>query len=553
MDLKKLVEKHTLKNALDYKGKANPKAVVRKVLAESPNLKTNIKEVLKLAEKICKEVNSLSLEEIMEKAGKYEYKEKEIKGKALPELPNAGKKIVMRLAPFPSGPLHLGNARMSILNDEYVKKYNGELILVIDDTAGSKEKIPIKEAYNLIPQDLEFLGVKFHKIIYKSDRMELFYRYAERFIKEKWAYVCLCNQEELRENRKKGIECAHRNHSLGENLDLWKKMLAGEFKEGQAVLRLKTSLRDKDPAFRDRVLVRISEINHPRAGKKYRAWPMLEFSWAIDDIELGITHIIRGKDLAMEDKMERFIWDLMGIKGPEILHYGLLQIEGIKMSKTEARKNIENKVYSGWEDPRTWSIQSLKKRGIKPEAIREFVLEFGLSINDIKTPIDSLYSINRRIIDPEANRYFFIEQPFEIELDRPGSAKLPVHPDFTQRGERILKIDEKNRKIFIDKKDLTKFLRLKGLYNIKISGNKGKFVSKEHEDAVKNKWPIVQWLPSNKILKCDIIMPTGKKVSGIIEKGIEKEIGNVVQLERFGFAKIDSIENGKLTSFFAHE
>src|SRR3989304_413678 len=165
-----------------------------------------------------------------------------------------------------------------------------------------------------------------------------------------------------------GIECSHRNQSVIENLKKWNGMLSGKYREGGAVLRLKTDMKYPNPAFRDRVLLRVVGREHPRVGKKYRVWPMLEFSWKPDDHLLGITHILRGKDLAMEDMMEEFIWSKLGIKKPEFIHYGMLSIKEAKLSKTGTRIAIEKGEYSGWDDPRTWSLQSLRKRGIRPDA-----------------------------------------------------------------------------------------------------------------------------------------------------------------------------------------
>jgi glutamyl-tRNA synthetase len=224
--MKKLILKHALINALQHNGVANAQAVLGKVISERPDLKQKIKEVSEEVSKIVKMVNKWSIEkkrEEFEKLGiKIEKKREEKKG--LPPLPNAEKyeKIVMRLAPFPSGPLHIGNARMAILNDEYVKRYNGKLLLVIDDTIGSEEKFIVPEAYDLILDGLKWLGVKWDEIIYKSDRLEIFYKVAEEMIKKGLAYVCECDAETLKKNRAKGIECEHRKQNIEQNLEKWK-------------------------------------------------------------------------------------------------------------------------------------------------------------------------------------------------------------------------------------------------------------------------------------------------------------------------------------------
>ncbi|HKZ45664.1 MAG TPA: glutamate--tRNA ligase, partial [archaeon] len=457
------------------------------------------------------------------------------------------------LAPYPSGPLHIGNARMAVLNDEYVKKYKGKLFLVIDDTIGSEEKFIIPEGYDLIAEGLKWLGVRWDDKFTKSDRMQMFYDAAENLIKKNLAYACECDAETLRKNRMEGIECSHRNQSVIENLKKWNGMLSGKYREGGAVLRLKTDMKYPNPAFRDRVLLRVVGREHPRVGKKYRVWPMLEFSWSVDDHLLGITHILRGKDLAMEDMMEEFIWSKLGIKKPEFIHYGMLSIKEAKLSKTGTRIAIEKGEYSGWDDPRTWSLQSLRKRGIRPDAIRNFIIGMGLSLADVTVAAEILYAENRKIIDPTANRYFAVFDPVEVSIENPpktNSAKAPLHPDFPKKGKRTIPVNTK--KIYIEREDFEKFkgkeVRLMDLFNVSISG-KSEFTSKE----MKVETPKIQWA-SEPNIKIKVMMPDGK----IIEALAEPEIKNVkedemIQLVRIGFCRCDKNDGGGIVLCFAHK
>src|SRR3989338_8867697 len=358
MDTNEILRKYALQNALKFDGKANAGAVIGKVLAENPELKPKLKGIAKETSEIVKKINKMDLEKIREELQAIapellEKKEHEKKGLQELEKAETGK-VVMRIAPYPSGPLHIGNARPAILNDEYVKKYQGKLLMIIDDTIGSEEKQLIKEAFDLIPEGLRWLGVEFEpSIICKSDRLSIYYKYAEELIKKDKAYVCLCPSEELRKNRENQKDCEHRKASVQETLKEWKNMLT-KYKEGEAVLRLKTSMQHPNPAFRDRVLFRISERDHPRVGKKYKVWPMLELSWGIDDHLLGITHVIRGKELMIESEMEKFIWDIFGWQHPVLIHTGLLELEGVKISKSKSSKEVLSGEYTGWDDPRTW-------------------------------------------------------------------------------------------------------------------------------------------------------------------------------------------------------
>ncbi|MFH0936150.1 MAG: glutamate--tRNA ligase, partial [Candidatus Woesearchaeota archaeon] len=392
--MEKVILKYALQNAIKYNGKANPGSVIGKVLSEIQVTDKN--SLIKKVNEIISQVNKLTKDQQINKL--YEtapelLQEKKVEEHELHDIPNIKDKIVLRLAPYPSGPLHIGNARTYILNDYYTKRYKGKLLLVIDDTIGSEEKDISKDAYSLIPEGLQWLDIHFDKnIIYKSDRLEIYYKYAEDIIKKDLAYVCECSQETLRENRSKGIACNCRSRSIEDNLELWQRMFSS--KEGKYTLRIKTDISHPNPAFRDRVLFRISNREHPRTHKKYRVWPLLEFSWAIDDHLLNITHVIRGKELMMESEMEKFIWDIFGWEHLTLIHTGLLQLEGVKLSKSKSKKEVLSGKYFGWDDPRTWSLQSLKRRGILPEAIKKFCLSFGLNQNEVTVPIENLYHEN---------------------------------------------------------------------------------------------------------------------------------------------------------------
>jgi glutamyl-tRNA synthetase len=554
MKIEEIALKYSLLNAKQY-GKAREDAVIKRVLAEMPEAKKEVKKVVEIVRKMVEKVNLLSKEEIERKISELniqEIKEEKERKELLPELPDAEQgKVIMRLAPFPSGPLHIGNARMAILNDYYVKKYNGKLILFYDDTIGSEEKPIDKEAYELIKDGLDWLGVKYHEILYKSDRLEIYYKYAEELIKMGRAYVCTCSKEEIRKNRRLGVQCLCRGRSIDENLSLFKQMLEGKIPEGKAVVRLKTDMKHPNPAFRDRVLLRICEREHPRVGKKYRVWPMLEFSWAIDDYLIGTTHILRGKELVIEDMMEEYIWNIFGWKKAKFIHYGLLRLkeEGAKLSKSKTRKLIEKGEIKGWDDPRTWSLQSLRKRGFQPEAIRNFILKLGLSEADITMPVDILYAENRKIIDKIANRYFAVLNPVRIKLDyNIRKVVVKYHPDYPERGTREIHVDPSE--IYVEKEDLEKLkgkeAALIGMFTVKLD-TISSFVSME----VKEEVPKIHWV-SVPYVKIKIVMPNGSEKEAIAEESVKylKE-GEIVQFYRVGFCRLDNKET--LTFYFAHK
>ncbi|RME55354.1 glutamate--tRNA ligase [Candidatus Woesearchaeota archaeon] len=551
-EMDKLILKYALQNAVKYNGKANQGAIIGKLIQEDPKVKAKLKELVPKIKQIIKDVEKLTLEEQKAKlkdiAPELLEKKKKVQQHKIPDLPNAETgKVVMRLAPYPSGPLHIGNAKPYIMNDELVKKYKGKLLLVMDDTIGSEEKNSALEAYKLIPEGLDWLGIKYDKILYKSDRVELYYEYAKKLIEKEMAYVCKCDAETMREYRRNAKVCECRRNTVQKNMDEWEKMFT-EYKEGEAVLRIKTGMDHPNPAFRDRVLFRISDREHPRVGNKYRVWPLLEMSWAVDDHLLNITHILRGKELMMESMMENFIWDIFNWKKPEIIYSGLLQIKGVKISKSKSKKEVESGEYVGWDDPRSWSLQSLKRRGIKPEAVRNFIVSLGLNQNEVTVPVENLYSENRKLVDKEANRYFFIANPRLVKIKNAPrkKAKLPLHPEDEKRGSRIL---EAKDEFFVPEEiQKGKVYRFMHLYNFK----NNEYLSEEVNPELKAK--MLQWIPKGEEVKAELFMPDGSIVKGVAEKNIKNvKVDEVVQFERVGFAKLDKVENNKYYFWYTHD
>ncbi len=544
--MKELILKYALKNASEYNGKANFQAVLGKILNEKPELKDNIKELVKEINEIIKKVNSMKLEEQKKHLEDYKFKEVKKEEHVLPELSNVKGKVITRIAPYPSGPLHIGNARPAILNDEYAKMYHGKMLLVIDDTIGSEDKPITKDAYKLIPESLKWLNINFSKTYYKSSRLKIYYKYAEQLIKLDKAYVCFCSAEKLRENRAKGLECIHRDVSVKENLANWKKMF--KLPEGKAVLRIKTNMQGPNPAFRDRVIFRISNKEHPRVKKKYKVWPLLDFSWAIDDYLLGITHIIRGKELMIEGEMERYIWNIFNWPQKEIIHTGLLQISGIKLSKSKSRKEVLSGKYFGWDDPRTFSLQSLKRRGIKPEAIRKFCLSFGLTQTEITAPIENLYTENKKLIDKKTKRYFVVFNPKKIKIqDAPKlKIKAPLHPDHNY-GYRNFATE--NEFYVQDNLEKNKNYRFMHLFNFR----NNKYISRILDRSLNAK--LIHWLPVNKdLVNVEVLMDNGKIIHGIGELNLKKvKVNEVVQFQRNFFARLDKKTKNELIFWFTHK
>ena len=206
-DLEEIVYKHALLNAAKHKGSANPGAVIGSIMSQEPDLRSKAKEIGPMAGKIVAKVNSLSLDEQKEEMEKFNLEvktQKQVKEVGLQELPGTHENIVLRFAPNPSGPLHIGHTRAAVPNAEYVKRHDGKLILRIEDT---DPKRVFEPAYEMIPEDLEWLGIHPDEIVYQSDRFEIYYDYARQLIEKGAAYMCTCDGaafKELKDNCKSG-------------------------------------------------------------------------------------------------------------------------------------------------------------------------------------------------------------------------------------------------------------------------------------------------------------------------------------------------------------
>ena len=556
LDLAQRIRRVALENALAHAGSAQPGPILARLLATDPELRARAAEVNLLVREALQSLAPLSREaQELELAGlggpEPARRAADRTGAAeLPPLPGGEMgKVVLRLAPFPSGALHLGNSRMLFINDAYRRRYQGKLFLVYDDTPGSEQKRVDLEVFDLIRRDLEHAEIPVDATYYKSDRVPRFYPWARRVIEADAAYVCTCPAARLRENRAAGIACEHRAQDRDRTLEEWERMLAGAFGEGEAVLRLRTDPADPDPAFRDRVLFRVSDVDHPRVGHKYRVWPLLEFSWAVDDIELGLTHVVRGKDLVIEDKMEQFIWNLLGITGPKFLHWGLLRVREAKLSKSKSYAEVKSGAYDGWADPRTWSLASLERRGIRLEAVRRFTLSFGLSLSDIEVPAETLYAENRQLLDGTTMRRAFVPDPVRVHVEgyppELQHVTLPNHPERTELGERIVVAGPE---FYLPRAELLRHaggeIRLKDLLNVALPPEipdrplgavPVTFTSRENK-----RLPRIQWVGAEGSATVDVLTPEGTHTLGRGEAALRiGEPGTTYQFERYGFVRIE--------------
>ncbi|MCQ6962883.1 glutamate--tRNA ligase [Methanolobus chelungpuianus] len=564
-DDKKTVEKYALQNAVKYGQAPQIAAVMGRVMGECPHLRNKAKEVTPFIQEILGEVTKGSPEqwqarleqiapELIEELCTRKEPEKGLKPL---EKAECGK-VVMRFAPNPNGPPTLGSTRGIVVNSEYVKKYNGKLILRFDDT-DTQTKRPMLEAYDWYREDCNWLGARPDEIIIASDRIPIYYEHARKLIEGGHAYVCFCESEAFKALKDAKEACPHRNTPAKENLEHWDKMLSGAYPEKSAVLRIKTDIRHKDPALRDFGAFRILRMPHPRpeVGDRYIVWPLLDFEGAIEDHVLGTTHIIRGKDLMDSEKRQTYIYKYLGWDYPITTHWGRVKMHEFgKFSTSGLRRAIEEGEYNGWDDPRLPTVRAIRRRGIQPEAVRKFMLDMGVGETDISISLDTLYAENRKLVEPKANRYFFVWDPVELEITgaEPCTANPPLHPT-EDRGCREIDV---GTKVLVCREDAGKFaagskVRLKDLYNVEITSMEpfqARYIDDTIGSAKKEKMKIIHWAPVNGV-PVRVLSPDGE-FTGIGEKQIAAELDKVVQFERFGFCRIDSA-GSEIVAYYTHK
>ena len=554
-DLEEIIYKHALLNAAKHKGSANPGAVMGSIMANEPELRSKAKEIGPMSGKIVAKVNALSPEEQAAEMEKLDIAVEDKKPKAkevgLQELPGTHENIVLRFAPNPSGPLHIGHSRAAVPNAEYVKIHDGKLILRIEDTDPKRVYEP---AYDMIPEDLEWLGITPDEVIYQSDRFEIYYDYARQLIEKGAAYMCTCDGATFKELKDNCKPCPCRDNSVEENLELWDKF--NEMDAGDAVLRVKTDINHKNPAIRDWVAMRLVDEEHPRLGTKYRIYPMMNFSVAVDDHLLGLTHVLRGKDHLANTEKQKYLYDHMGWEVPEYIHYGRLKMEDIALSTSKAMEGIEEGTYTGWDDPRLGTLRAIARRGIDPRTIYELITEMGVKMADSAISWKKIYGLNRNFLEPVANRYFFCENPQLIEVAGYEAGKVdierPLHADHLDRGNRVLPFDGK---VYLAENDINDgIFRLMDAVNVSIKGDEITYHSTSFEDAREVKARIIQWVPVDDNINVKIVMDDASTKTGLGEGALtDLKVGDVVQFERVGFARLDEIKDDELIFYYAHK
>ena len=543
------IRRIALKNALAHGGKASPGSVFSAAIGADKSLLKDPKSLKERIDTVISDINSKSLAELEKEAASsgVETKAKKEEKTGLKDLPDTGNGVVLRLPPEPSGFMHLGHMISFMINYLYKKKYNGKLWLRFEDTNPNLVK---EEFVRNFEEGIKWLGIEWDQKKFISEDMDKIYGFAESLIKEGKAYACACSSEEIKKNRNLEKECQHRNNSIDENMSIWKKSKDGKAETGEMTLRFKGDMKSKDASLRDPNIMRVIKTDY----KPYNLWPLYDFASVIEDELCGVTHILRSNEFKanLQDTLRK----TLGFRKPSVIQYSRFNFQGTLTSKRKVRELIKQGRIKDWHDIRLATISSIKRRGIRPEAIRDFVEEVGYSVSEHEYSLDMLFTFNRRIIDNDAKRFFFVPNPIKLVVQDAAAEKvrLPFHPS-NDIGYREI---QTNGTFFIDKSDVVSLdvgdtFRLKELYSIEIIDKENELItcrmhSKEHQQGEK----IIQWVTEQnipvKVTKVgNLLNEDGNfneksltEINGIAEKmaeGIEE--GQIVQFERFGFCRMD--------------
>jgi glutamyl-tRNA synthetase len=344
-------------------------------------------------------------------------------------------------------------------------------------------------------------------------------------------------------------------------------MLEGGYRKGDAVVRVKTDLSHPNPAVRDWPALRISERPHPLQGTRYRVWPLYNFSCGLDDHLMGVSHVIRGKEHDVNAVRQQWLHRHFGWRSPEVVNVGRLGLEVGILSKSKMRRGIEDGTYSGWDDPRLGTLRALRRRGLQPEAIRAIMIQVGPKPVNVTISWDNIAAENRRLVEPLANRYFFVADPVEMRvtgIPGPHTARLPLHPDHPERGTRDHEITPTGGEysFAVPRADAEKLspggmVRLMGAMNAVVGSTsrdliQASYNGRDHQAAREAQAPFIHWLPRRGGAPGRVVMPDASEATGLVEEACLKlKPDQMIQFERFGYCRVDQPE--PFTAYYTHK
>ena len=367
-----------------------------------------------------------------------------------------GGRVLTRFPPEPNGYLHIGHAKSICLNFGLAQKYNGKTNLRFDDTNPVKEDV---EYVNSIKEDIEWLGFKWADEFYASDYFEQLYLWAELLIQKQLAYIDDQTQEEIRVNRgtvtQAGKNSPFRDRSVQDNLDLFRRMRAGEFQDGEKVLRAKIDMAHPNMLMRDPILYRIIHTEHHRTGNKWCIYAMYDYAHGQCDSIEQITHSICTLEFDVHRPLYDWFIEKLEIFPSHQYEFARLNINYTVMSKRKLLQLVKENIVMGWDDPRMPTICGLRRRGYTPESIRYFADKVGVAKRDNVIDLSLLEFCLREDLNKRAERRMAVLNPLKVVIvnypeGHEEELEAVNNPENESAGKRMVPF---SREIYIEKDD----------------------------------------------------------------------------------------------------
>ncbi|OVA19225.1 Glutamyl/glutaminyl-tRNA synthetase [Macleaya cordata] len=361
--------------------------------------------------------------------------------------------VCLRFAPEPSGYLHIGHSKAALLNQYFAQRYKGRLIIRFDDTNPAKES---NEFVDNLLIDIKTLGITWDVVTYTSDYFPQLMEMAEKLILKGKAYVDDTPREQMQKERMDGIESISRSNTPEKNMELWKEMIIGSERGLQCCLRGKLDMQDPNKSLRDPVYYRCNPVPHHRIGSKYKIYPTYDFACPFVDATEGITHALRSSEYHDRNAQYYRILEDMGLRNVQIYEFSRLNMVYTLLSKRKLLWFVQNGLVDGWDDPRFPTVQGIVRRGLKIEALIQFILEQGASKNLNLMEWDKLWTINKKIIDPVCPRHTAVLEERRVMLtlidgpEKPFVRVIPRHKKFEGAGTKATTY---TKRIWLDNAD----------------------------------------------------------------------------------------------------
>ena len=566
-----LVFKHSLFNASQHAGKANLGSIINKIIAEKPELKSDIKNLMNEIKPIVEKINSMSPEKQIELLQKdfpnMKSKPKHDEKFPLPSLPNFNsyEKIITRFSPNPNGHLHIGHVKAFRLDLRYAQKHSGKLFLRFDDT----NPIAIKtEFYNEILENLDWMGIIPDQITYTSDYLDEIYKIATQMFYDNHLYICECESDLIKNNRLKKQTC---EHSLSDNSD--KQISDFLSSRINGVVRFKGDMKSDNTAMRDPIMLRLVVGEHPRTGKKYNIWPTYDLAAPITDCLEKVSHALRSKEFELRDELYNEITQILSNQGkvksrPSLVSFSRLSMKGSPTSKSNIKSLLDKGQIDNWHDIRLVTLSALHKRGFIPEGISNFVDSLGLSKSESSPDFELLASFNRKARDKSDKRYFFVPNPVKLQINNVPIKSITLNHHPTENlGNRTIELSDE---FYVSHDDVDSLnagdeIRLMDLFNIKIIEKTNTIIADYTSTKPLSNLKKIQWV-SHDGIDFNLLIPDNEKYTvasdgsfeflpdslttrnGIAEihcKTLTK--GDMLQFNRIGFCRVIS-ENSAILS-----